>query len=138
MDRAALRKRKGEARRRLAEGHSHAEKLMLQHIWHPAFGHFNHLHPEYNWTVVRIGYDDIEQRPRLCQQLLQQMIGRLFGDANVRCELSASERDILRLAFRIGRPQHLTAVKRSAGLRLSCCPSPNRINPQIHPAEGAE
>ncbi|WP_052486900.1 hypothetical protein [Gordoniibacillus kamchatkensis] len=32
------------------------------------------------WIVVRIGYDDVRERPRLWQQLLQQMMGRLFGD----------------------------------------------------------
>jgi hypothetical protein len=33
--------------RKLLTGHSHAEKLMLENVWWPAFGHFDHLHPEY-------------------------------------------------------------------------------------------
>src|SRR5690606_32929827 len=48
-----------------------------------------------NWIVIRIGYDDIAERPRLWIQLLQQMIGRLFGDEyGPGASLSAEERDI--------------------------------------------
>lgn len=68
-----------------------------------------------NWIVLRIGYDDIEQRPRLWQQLLQQMIGRLFGASDGNEELGANERDILRLALRLDRPVHLSDVKTTIG-----------------------
>lgn len=127
--------RSGERRRRLEEGHAHAEKEMLKHVWWPAFGSLEHLHPEYEvtdfregkryidlayvrapfkiafeidgfgphvrdlsrrqfadqwvrhmhlindgWIVVRIGYDDVKERPRLWQQLIAQLIGRLYGE----------------------------------------------------------
>ncbi|MCA0756821.1 endonuclease domain-containing protein [Paenibacillus sp. N4] len=39
--------RKGERKRRLVRGHDYAEKLMLQNVWWPVFGHFEYLHPEY-------------------------------------------------------------------------------------------
>lgn len=39
--------RRGEARRRLEEGLGYAEKLFLERVWWPTFGHFRHLHPEY-------------------------------------------------------------------------------------------
>ncbi|WP_127534563.1 helix-turn-helix domain-containing protein [Paenibacillus kobensis] len=39
--------RKGEAKRRLAEGHGYAEKLFATKVWLPAVGHFDYLHPEY-------------------------------------------------------------------------------------------
>jgi len=39
--------RKGERRRRLAEGHGHAERLFAETIWLPVVGNFAHLHPEY-------------------------------------------------------------------------------------------
>lgn len=42
--------RSGERLRRLKDGHRHAEKEMLRHIWWPAFRQFNHLHPEYEVT----------------------------------------------------------------------------------------
>lgn len=46
------------------------------------------------------------------QQLFQQMIGRLFGDFDPGLfELSARERDILRLAMRLDRPIKLADVK---------------------------
>ncbi|HEX7055680.1 MAG TPA: hypothetical protein VF260_00585 [Bacilli bacterium] len=45
--RSHLHKRSGERKGRLERGHQHAEKLFLQNVWWPLFGHFHHLHPEY-------------------------------------------------------------------------------------------
>ncbi len=48
--------RTGEAARRLREGHGHAEKLFLEHVWWPAFGHFKHLYPEFEVTDYKDGF----------------------------------------------------------------------------------
>lgn len=48
--------RRGERARRLQKGHGHAEKLFLDHVWWPAFGHFDHLHPEYEVTDFKDGF----------------------------------------------------------------------------------
>lgn len=108
---------------------------MLKRVGWPAFGHLEHLHPEYEvtdfregkryidlayvrppfkiafeidgcgthvrdlsrrqfadqwvrqmhlindgWIVVRIGYDDVKERPRLWQQMIVQLVGRLYGE----------------------------------------------------------
>ncbi|MCC3374128.1 hypothetical protein [Cohnella sp. REN36] len=45
--RSHLSKRKGERRGRLERGHQHGERLFLQQVWWPAYGHFDDLHPEY-------------------------------------------------------------------------------------------
>jgi hypothetical protein len=42
-----LKLRKGEAKRRLQDGHGHAEQMILRQVWWPAFGHFDYLYPEY-------------------------------------------------------------------------------------------
>lgn len=42
-----LRRRSGERRSRLLRGHGHGERLFLRRVWWPLFGHFDHLHPEY-------------------------------------------------------------------------------------------
>jgi hypothetical protein len=47
--------RKGEALRRLNEGHGHSEKLFAQSIWWPAIGHFDFLHAEYEVANFRDG-----------------------------------------------------------------------------------
>lgn len=39
--------RSGERKGRLLRGHHFAEKLLLQNVWWPIFGNFDHLHPEY-------------------------------------------------------------------------------------------
>lgn len=42
-----LKRRTGERRGRLQRGHGHGERLFLQRVWWPLFGHFDDLHPEY-------------------------------------------------------------------------------------------
>lgn len=39
--------RSGERKGRLLRGHKYGEKLLLQNVWWPLFGSFDHLHPEY-------------------------------------------------------------------------------------------
>ncbi|HTG71023.1 MAG TPA: hypothetical protein VL921_17325 [Candidatus Udaeobacter sp.] len=50
-----LKKRKGESRRRLEQGHAHAEKLFLEKVWYPAFHELDGLHPEYEVDDFRDG-----------------------------------------------------------------------------------
>ncbi|WP_326075629.1 hypothetical protein [Paenibacillus alba] len=50
-----LARRSGERYRRLKEGHGHAEKTFLLHVWWPAFGNFKDLHPEYEVKDFRDG-----------------------------------------------------------------------------------
>ncbi|KIL36687.1 hypothetical protein SD71_06710 [Cohnella kolymensis] len=61
----------------------------------------NHLILD-GWKVIRFSYDDLRERPRMCQQILQQFMGRWVndkknGEVSI---LSSEERDILRLALR--------------------------------------
>lgn len=42
-----LSRRTGERKGRLLRGHNYAEKLLLEKVWWPVFGSFDHLHPEY-------------------------------------------------------------------------------------------
>jgi hypothetical protein len=50
-----LKQRKGERKRRLIQGHGHAEKMFLEKVWYPAFRQFDHLHPEYEVADFRDG-----------------------------------------------------------------------------------
>lgn len=56
-----------------------------------------------NWIVVRFSYDDLRERPRQCQQYIQQLLGKLFGlgraDA-LHLQLPSSARELLRWAQR--------------------------------------
>lgn len=157
---AHLQKRNGERRKRLEDGCGHAEKLFLNQVWWPAFGHFQELHPEYEvfdfkdgcrfldfayirpffrlaieidghgphwrnisrwqfsdhllrqnhltiddgWRVLRFSYDDLKERPRLCQQIIQQFMGRWFGEEKQSVSLTIIEKEIVRLALRLSRP----------------------------------
>ena len=50
-----LASRQGERARRLEEGHGHAESLFVEKVWWPSFWSLDHLHPEYEVTILRTG-----------------------------------------------------------------------------------
>lgn len=54
------------------------------------------------WTVIRFSYDQVKEKPRRCQQIVQQVIGRWLGDELEHTSLSFSEKEVLRLAIRKG------------------------------------
>ncbi|NIK78613.1 DNA-binding MarR family transcriptional regulator [Paenibacillus castaneae] len=57
------------------------------------------------WTIVRFSYDDVRERPRQCQQFLQQLLGKLYGLGRtdpLELQLLASERELIRWACRSG------------------------------------
>jgi very-short-patch-repair endonuclease len=54
------------------------------------------------WTVIRFSYDQVKEKPRRCQQIIQQVIGRWLGDELDQTTLSLVEKEVLRLAIRKG------------------------------------
>jgi hypothetical protein len=59
----------------------------------------NHLIID-GWKVVRLfSYDDVKERPRMCEQLIQQFMGKWFGHKPVyHKRISSEEKEIIRLA----------------------------------------
>lgn len=55
------------------------------------------------WTVIRFSYDQVKEKPRRCQQVVQQVIGRWLGDELDQTTLSFAEKEVLRLAIRQGK-----------------------------------
>lgn len=153
-----LNARAGERKGRLLRGHNHAEKLLLQQVWWPLFGNFDHLHPEYEiydwnrksqfldfafiapygrfgiecdgyqshvkdmdrekfsyalnrdtyltgmgWKMIHFSYDDVRHRPEVCRMLLQLVMSPYIIRNSSERELSPDERDVLRLAWSLGR-----------------------------------
>gem|GEM_PF-2803970 len=45
-----LDRRTGERKGRLERGHRHGEQLFARSVWWEVFGHFEHLHPEFELT----------------------------------------------------------------------------------------
>jgi len=54
------------------------------------------------WTVIRFSYDQVKEKPRRCQQIVQQVIGQWLGDELDPTSLSIVEKEVLRLVVRKG------------------------------------
>jgi len=63
----------------------------------------NHLQLD-GWRLFYFSIDQLEQNPKQCQQLIQQILGTYFGREVRQVQLSANERDVLRLALRSNSP----------------------------------
>lgn len=151
--------RSGERRARLLRGHGFGEKLLLENVWWPVFGHFDHLHPEFEvydrnrksyfldiaytppfglfnvechgyqshikdmdrekfsyslnrdtfltaigWKMLHFSFDDIKDRPEICRSLLKLALGPYLLRKDDRHSLTKTEKDLLLLAWRLGRP----------------------------------
>jgi hypothetical protein len=63
----------------------------------------NHLVID-GWKVIRFTYDDIKDRPRMCMQIIQQLIGKLSGTQIIQHnQMTAMEIEILSLCLRLKR-----------------------------------
>ncbi len=69
------------------------------------------------WTVIRFSYDQVKEKPRRCQQIVQQVIGRWLGDELDQTSLSFVEKEVLRLAIRKG--EAISPIEVEKYLKLS-------------------
>ncbi|WP_063847676.1 hypothetical protein [Bacillus sp. FJAT-28004] len=64
----------------------------------------NHLILD-NWKILRFSYDHIKEKPRMCQQLLQQFMGRsLVGRNNDTSAETFLHKEVLRFATHLQHP----------------------------------
>jgi hypothetical protein len=62
----------------------------------------NHLVID-GWRVLRFSYDEVKYQPRRCQQLIQQLIGKLLGEEEVSTtSVTYREKEVLRYMIRKG------------------------------------
>jgi very-short-patch-repair endonuclease len=59
----------------------------------------NHLTIE-GWRILRFAYDDVHDKPRMCQQVIQQFFGRMHGGSDEGTSLTPAEKEIVRFAMR--------------------------------------
>jgi very-short-patch-repair endonuclease len=90
-----------------ADRRQFAEQLLRQ----------NHLVVD-GWRVLRFAYDDVRDKPRMCQQLIQQLIGRVLGQTAVSPQsgLTPDEKEIVRHLLRKQGP---ITPQEAAGLMQS-------------------
>jgi hypothetical protein len=70
------------------------------------------------WKVIRFAYDDIVERPRQCQQIIQQLMGRWLGESQNSSGfvLTSHEKEIIRLAVRTTKPLTPGEVSEQLGI----------------------
>jgi hypothetical protein len=77
------------------------------------------------WTMIRFSYDDIAERPRLCQQTLQQLMGQWSRQSVALTETTVTEREVIRLITRSQRPitpaMSATSFVSAQIMRRACC-----------------
>ncbi|CAM4014757.1 DNA-binding response regulator [Paenibacillus alkaliterrae] len=59
-----------------------------------------------DWIVIRFSFDDVIEKPRQCQQFIQQLLGKLYGIGRAdssNLKLTLKEREIIRWAQRRGQ-----------------------------------
>lgn len=78
----------------------------------------NHLVVD-GWKIIRFSYDDLKEKPRHCQQLVHQFLGKWFSHPVISegKRLSPHEKEIVRFALRKQQPLTLSNVS----LHLSVC-----------------
>ena len=69
------------------------------------------------WTVIRFSYDLVKDKPRRCQQIVQQVIGRWLGDELDQTSLPFIEKEVLRLVIRKG--EDISPIEVQKYLKLS-------------------
>lgn len=69
------------------------------------------------WTVIRFSYDQVKEKPRRCQQIVQQVIGQRLGDEPNQTSLSFLEKEVVRFAIRKG--EAITPIEVEKYLQLS-------------------
>lgn len=77
---------RGERKRRLTRGLGYGEKMFLSRVWFPEFGHFEHLHPEFEVKDFKDGtrYLDfayIKGHIRICIEV--DSFGKHWRDLNL-------------------------------------------------------
>ncbi|MFC0215382.1 DNA-binding response regulator [Paenibacillus chartarius] len=92
----------------------HARDISRRQFSDQAMRH-NHLTID-GWRIIRFTYDDITERPRLCQQLLQQMLWRWVGEGESLEEATFIEREVIRFAMRSKLPITPNEVCRHLGM----------------------
>lgn len=72
------------------------------------------------WLILRFSYDDIAERPRACQQIIQQLIGRwALGTGNAFTTLAPLEMLIVSIALSKSDPLTPAFVTKQTGLHRS-------------------
>jgi DNA-binding NarL/FixJ family response regulator len=69
------------------------------------------------WSVIRFSYDQVKEKSRRCQQIIQQVIGRCLGDELDQTTLTLVEKEVLRLVIRKG--ETITPIEVAKYLKLS-------------------
>lgn len=100
----------------------------------------NHLVID-GWHILRFTYDDVDEFPRVCQQTLHQLLGRLLGGVSAAMSsLSLVEREVIRLAMTAAHAitaKHVTSLLHVSPDCATRCLRKLSDNSWLQPASGS-
>lgn len=77
----------------------------------------NHLVLD-GWIVLRYSYDDLKEKPRQCQQMIHQLMGRYFGKSPNKSRLPLKQQKILRIAMSSADPLSPVDIAREMNIGI--------------------
>ncbi|MDF2925008.1 MAG: hypothetical protein K0R57_3922 [Paenibacillaceae bacterium] len=55
-----------------------------------------------DWIVIRFAFDEVKERPRRCEQTIQQVMGKWYGSGRSGIQLDERERRMLQVVISLG------------------------------------
>lgn len=70
------------------------------------------------WKMVHFTFDDLQQRPEVCRMLLQLVLAPYLAGKSAGVDILSEEKEVLRLAWRLGRAIRPMDVKTHFGINF--------------------
>lgn len=70
------------------------------------------------WKMVHFSFEDLQQRPEVCRMLLQLVLAPHLARESARVDILSEEKEVLRLAWRLGKAIRPMDVKEHFGINF--------------------
>lgn len=70
------------------------------------------------WKMIHFSFDDLQQRPEVCRMLLQLVLAPYLAGKSAGVDILSDEKEVLRLAWRLGRAIRPMDVKLHFGINF--------------------
>jgi very-short-patch-repair endonuclease len=68
-----------------------------------------------DWLLLRFSFDDVKERPRQCQQMIQQLLGKLYSQ-EVQKDITLQQREVIRIVSYQSKPVSPVEISTMLGI----------------------